>query len=103
MTADSTRTNIGVQDGSATKTTVKVATGANVNAQRPSNIESAERKPADRLLSTKEAAILLGLSPSTLHTWRSTGHVRLPHVRLGRAVRYPERGLLDYLARTATS
>jgi excisionase family DNA binding protein len=74
-----------------------------VNAQRPSNIESAERKPADRLLSTKEAATLLGLSPSTLHTWRSTGHVRLPHVRLGRAVRYPERGLLDYLARAATS
>ncbi|MFN2375297.1 MAG: helix-turn-helix domain-containing protein [Candidatus Binatia bacterium] len=79
-----------------------MVTGANVNAKRPSNIDD-DRKPADRLLSTKEAATLLGLSPSTLHTWRSTGHVRLPHVRLGRAVRYPERGLLDYLARTATS
>lgn len=82
---------------------MKVVTGANVNAKRPSNIETDDRKPAERLLSTKEAATLLGLSPSTLHTWRSTGHVRLPHVRLGRAVRYPERGLLDFLARTATS
>jgi excisionase family DNA binding protein len=74
-----------------------------VNAQRHPSLDNDERAPADRLLSTKEAATLLGLSASTLHTWRSTGHVRLPHVRLGRAVRYPERGLLDYLARTATT
>lgn len=74
-----------------------------MNAKRTSNIESDDMEPAERLLSTKEAATFLGMSPSTLHTWRSTGHVRLPHVRLGRAIRYSKRGLLDYIARTATS
>lgn len=103
MKRDSTAAYISGEDGSAARPTVKAATGANVNAKRTSNIESDDREQAERLLSTKEAATILGLSPSTLHTWRSTGHVRLPHVRLGRAVRYPERGLLDFLARAATS
>ncbi len=65
--------------------------------------ESENDRPIDRLLSTKEAANLLSLSPSTLSTWRCTGHVRLPHVKIGRAVRYYERGLLEFLAKTASA
>lgn len=56
----------------------------------------------DKLLCTKEAAALLGLAPSTLNSWRSTGHVRLPHVRLGRSVRYSRRGLLKFLEETSS-
>ena len=62
-----------------------------------------DQRAKDRLLSTKEAATLLGLAPSTLNTWRSTGHVRLPHVRIGRAVRYSERGLLDFIAKSSAA
>ena len=43
-----------------------------------------------RLLTTKEAAVLLRLHPHTLEVWRSTGrYPELPFVRVGRhAVRY---------------
>ncbi len=40
------------------------------------------------LLSQKQAAEILGLSPKTLEKWRSLGTPRLAFVRLGSAVRY---------------
>ena len=39
-------------------------------------------------LTTEEAAEYLGVKPSTLITWRCTKAVRIPHYKVGRAVRY---------------
>lgn len=40
------------------------------------------------LMSRKEAAMYLGVSPSTLANWASTKRFVLPYFRIGRAVRY---------------
>lgn len=40
------------------------------------------------LMSRKEAAKYLGVSPSTLANWASTKKFSLPYFRVGRAVRY---------------
>jgi excisionase family DNA binding protein len=50
-----------------------------------------------QLLDTKQAADYLGLSPTTLITWRSTQRYDLPYVKLGGIVRYDERDLLAWL------
>lgn len=42
----------------------------------------------DPLLTRREAAQRLGLSPHTLAVWSCTGRVKIPEVRLGRSVRY---------------
>lgn len=59
----------------------------------------------DRLLNTQQAANMLGLSPNTLNQWRHDG--RPPRFRkLGKAVRYLESDLLEYIeqkARESTS
>jgi len=58
-----------------------------------------------KLLTTKQAAEMLGLSPNTLNQWRHDG--RSPRFRkLGKAVRYLESDLLEYIeqkSRSATS
>jgi len=40
------------------------------------------------LLTSDEAALLMGIQPKTLATWRSTQRYNLPYVKLGRSVRY---------------
>lgn len=48
-----------------------------------------ETLPAvDYLLTTSEAARLLGLPPQTLVNWRCTGRYPLPFIRVGRLIRY---------------
>jgi len=42
----------------------------------------------NELLTTAEAAEVLGLSGVTLATWRSTGRYDVPYLKVGRAVRY---------------
>lgn len=43
----------------------------------------------DRLLSTKEAAVYLNLSPATLNTDRCVGRMAIPYLKLGaKSVRY---------------
>ena len=54
-----------------------------------------ENKP--QLLDTKQAAEFLGLSPTTLITWRSTQRYDLPFVKLGGCVRYDEADLLAFI------
>ena len=49
------------------------------------------------LLTTAEAANFLALKPASLTTWRCTGAVRLPFVKIGGAVRYRRRDLERYL------
>ena len=40
------------------------------------------------LLSTEQAAKLLGIKPTTLENWRCTNRVPIPYIRIGRTVRY---------------
>ncbi len=50
-------------------------------------------------ISDKQAAEVLGLKPSTLAVWRSTGRYNLPFVKVGRLVRYRVSDLAAFLAR----
>jgi predicted DNA-binding transcriptional regulator AlpA len=57
-------------------------------------------EPSDRLLTVREAAARLSVSVSTLqHRTRDLPFV----VRLGRCVRYSERGIEDYIRRQTRS
>lgn len=49
------------------------------------------------LLTDKEAAAYLNLSPSTLAVWRCTKRQDLPFIKLGRAVRYRQTDLDKWL------
>ncbi len=50
------------------------------------------------LLTTDQAAALLGLSPSTLNTWRCRKTVEIPGlVRIGRSVRYSRLALTQFI------
>jgi len=55
-----------------------------------------ESKSGDRLLSPKEAAEFLGMSASWLAKARMRGDGP-PYVKIGRAVRYPEGALRQWL------
>ncbi|WP_349573294.1 helix-turn-helix domain-containing protein [Azotobacter salinestris] len=47
----------------------------------------------------KQAAAVLGVKPSTLAVWRSTGRYPLPFVKVGRMVRYRVSDLAEFMAR----
>lgn len=49
------------------------------------------------LLNTEEAARVLGIAPTTLATWRCTGRVPLPYVKIGRRVGYRPADLERFL------
>jgi excisionase family DNA binding protein len=51
----------------------------------------------DDLLTERQAAELLTVSSRTLQSWRSDG-LGPSFIRVGRSVRYPHKGLLEYLA-----
>lgn len=51
----------------------------------------------DKLLSTDQVASILNLSDGTLRVWRSLGKKELPYIKLGRAVRYREKDILEYI------
>ena len=42
----------------------------------------------DDLLTDAQVALMLGVSPKTLATWRSTGRYALPFLRIGARIRY---------------
>ncbi len=50
-------------------------------------------------LSDDETSAVLGATVGTLCTWRSTGRYDISFVKVGRSVRYPTRGLAEFLAR----
>lgn len=50
--------------------------------------QEAQKMQTESLLDTKSAANLLGLHPHTLTQARRTGRLKIPVIRLGRAVRY---------------
>jgi hypothetical protein len=47
----------------------------------------------------KQAAQALGVKPTTLSIWRSTGRYNLPYVKVGRLIRYRVSDLAAFLAR----
>jgi len=49
------------------------------------------------LLTEREAAAFLHVTPRGLINWRNSG--RVPHLRLGRAVRYRRESLISMLER----
>ena len=54
------------------------------------------------LWTTQQAAARLSLSAGTLRNWRSRCPDRLPHVKLGRAVRYDQQVVLAFIARSGS-
>jgi len=57
------------------------------------------KTPARELLTQKEAAARLGLTnPDTLAVWRCTKRYDLPHIKIGRSVRYDARSIEKFLA-----
>lgn len=49
------------------------------------------------LLTNKEAADYLGVSPNTLEVWRCTNRYELPYVKVGRKVKYRREALDTFL------
>ncbi|MHC8331862.1 helix-turn-helix domain-containing protein [Pseudomonas sp. LB3P25] len=50
-----------------------------------------------------DAAEVLGVKPSTLSVWRSTGRHNLPYMKVGRLVRYRLSDLAKFLADSTTT
>jgi hypothetical protein len=50
----------------------------------------------------KQAAKALGVKPTTLAVWRSTGRYHLPYLKVGRLVKYRVSDLAEFLARRTT-
>jgi excisionase family DNA binding protein len=68
-----------------------------------SDLSLIKRHPVE-LLTTKETARLMRVHPHTLEVWRSTGrYPELPHVRIGRAVRYRLSDVMQFLANNTSS
>lgn len=51
----------------------------------------------DPLLTTKEAAKLLDVSPQTLEVWRCTKRYRLEYTKIGRNVRYAKSAITRFI------
>ena len=56
---------------------------------------------ADRLMTRREAAALLGIRPTTLACWASSGRWNLPYFRVGGAARYRRADLETWLTSRA--
>ncbi len=50
-------------------------------------------------INDRQAADVLGVKPTTLAVWRSTGRYRLPFLKVGRLVKYRVSDLAEFLAR----
>lgn len=57
-----------------------------------------QTQPTDPLLSEQQAAVHLGVKPSTLQVWRSTRRYPLAYIKVGRLVRYRLSALQAFLA-----
>lgn len=55
-------------------------------------------KPKSDLLTRKEAAEYIGISPETLAVWKCTGRYNLPCVMIGRLPRYRKSDLDAWIA-----
>jgi excisionase family DNA binding protein len=55
-------------------------------------------KESSPLLTTEQAAALLGMKPKTLIKWRFDKSVALPYVHFGRSVRYKQSDVDKFVA-----
>lgn len=55
-----------------------------------------------KLLTEAQAAEILGIKPQTLTVWRCTRRHELPHIKVGRAVRYRLSDLMTWLDERTT-
>ncbi|HUX81496.1 MAG TPA: helix-turn-helix domain-containing protein [Halothiobacillus sp.] len=55
-----------------------------------------ERPPVN--ITPAETSQILGATVGTLEVWRCTGRYNLPYVKVGRLVRYPLKGIAEFLA-----
>lgn len=58
-----------------------------------------EALPASHLLPPEDAGAAIGIAPTSLAVWRSTGRYSLPFVKSGRKVFYRVGDLKEFLAR----
>jgi hypothetical protein len=71
-----------------------------IAANRTGALIDENRRDPDQLLTTKQAAELLGFHPFTLHGWRCAGLMDPPwYVVGGGRIRYRRGDLLDYIQR----
>ncbi len=61
----------------------------------------ADHLPA--LLTSDQAAAVLGVKPATLQNWRCLGRHALPFVKVGRLPRYRTGDLIDWIGRRTTT
>jgi len=54
------------------------------------------------LLTTREAAELLGVKENTLSIWRNTDRHHIPYIKIGRAIRYKRSDLVKFLSERTT-
>jgi excisionase family DNA binding protein len=54
---------------------------------------------SDPLYTTAEAENYLGTKPGVLTVWRSTKRYNIPHLKIGRLVRYRKSALDNFLSR----
>lgn len=54
----------------------------------------------ERLHDVPEVAAILRVRPSTIYTW--TRHGQLPHIRVGRLIRFTSEQITEFLARSGT-
>ena len=66
-------------------------------SNKKSSDNSVSQEKLIKLLTEKEAAEFLGLTPSALQVWRSTGRYSLPFIKVGFLVRYRESDLCQWL------
>lgn len=69
-------------------------------------LELSPASPSEVLHTTISAAKYLGIEPSTLNVWRSTGRYNLEFIKVGRLVKYRQSILDAFLrsrARTQTA
>lgn len=55
------------------------------------------------LLTTREAAELLGVKTNTLTIWRNTDRQHIPYIKIGRAIRYRRSDLVKFLSERTTN
>lgn len=51
----------------------------------------------DKLLTVEQLSVLLGIQPSTIYKWTHEGFI--PHVKLGRLVRFNEATVMKWVER----
>jgi hypothetical protein len=66
--------------------------------------ETPHAKSLDELLDESAVAKILDVTPGTLQVWRTSKRYPLPYVKIGRNVRYPKSGVVQFIAsRTVAS